>query len=201
MNLEFWIEIFNSDFWMNLALQFKDLGPIAPIFLVVLESLLPFMPLMLIIALNTGIYGVFYGYLYSFIGSVVGSLIVFFFFRFFKNKKFIAYFVQGKRVSKILHWVLMQHPVFVTSIIASPLTPSSFINISFGLSGYSKRLYTMSLIVGKAILMTYLVWLGNSINSIQDQPHLILVSLAIFALVYYLSHRFGHLTGIEKLKA
>lgn len=199
MDLTSIYELLSSDFWIDIALQFKDLGPVAPIFLVAIESLLPFIPLMLIVAFNTGVYGVFYGYLYSFIGNVLGSLLVFFFFRFFKNTQLVSNLVKGKRVSKILHWVLMQHPVFVTSLIASPLTPSSFVNIAFGLSGYSKRLFTLSLFIGKAILMTYLVWFGNSLNSIQDQPYLIVMSIAVFALVYYLSQKFGHLTGIENI--
>ncbi len=185
------------DFWFNLLIEFKDLGPIAPIALVMLESFFPFLPLILIVTFIIGAYGIFWGFIYSLIGNVAGSLLVFFIFRFFKHQAFMNRFVHRKRVERLLNWVLRQHPSFLVFLVASPFTPSSFVNISFGLSGYSKRLFSLSVIIGKILLMVFLVAFGHSVNVINEKPYLVILALAGYGLAYVLSQRFGKVTGEE----
>lgn len=185
------------NFWFNLLLQFKDLGPIAPIVLVMVESFLPILPLILIVTFIISAYGVFWGFTYALLGNILGSLIVFFTFRFFKHQKFMSRIVHRKRVEVMLNWVLRQHPSFLIFLVASPFTPSSFVNISFGLSGYSKRLFSKSLIIGKIILMIFLVWFGHSVNVINEKPYLVVLALLGYGLAYYISQKYGKVTGEE----
>ena len=185
------------EFWFNLLIEYRDLGPIAPIAFIMLESVLPFLPLVLIVAFNISAYGSFWGFIYSLVGNIAGSLLVFFIFRFFKHQPIMNHFVHRKRVEKWLHWVLQQHPSFLAFLFSSPFTPSSFVNISFGLSGYSKRLFTLSMIIGKSFLMLFLLSFGASLNVITEKPYLMIIVLAGYGIVYLLSQRYGKITGEE----
>jgi len=201
MNLEKLLAypIFEFQFWVDLVDQYKDFGPLAPIFLSMLESFLPVLPLVLIVAFNTTAYGYFLGFLYSYIGNLVGSILVFLFFRTVIKGKFINYFYHGKRLAKILHWVVSQPPSFLVLISALPFAPSSFVNISFGLSGYSKRRFIASITIGKFIMINILAAFGKSLLKIAEQPLFILLSIAIIGVGYYLSHHFSKMSGIEDI--
>ncbi len=185
------------EFWFKLLIEYRDLGPIAPIAFIMLESIFPFLPLVLIVAFNISAYGSFWGFIYSLIGNICGSLLVFFIFRFFKHQPFMNRFVHRKRVEKWLQWVLQQHPSFLAFLFSSPFTPSSFVNISFGLSGYSKRLFTLSMIIGKTFLMLFLLSFGASLNVINEKPYLMILVLAGYGIVYLLSQKYGRVTGEE----
>ena len=187
-----------ADFWLNLVTQYKELGFLAPIVLALLESIFPFLPLVLIVAFNTGIYGFWLGFLLSYVGNLLGSILVFFFFRFLERSRLIGHLIHGKRLAKILHWVVMQPPAFLIVVSALPFTPSSFINIAFGLSGYSKRRYVVSIALGKFVMIALLAAFGNTLTRLDEHPLIIVLSVAILGLAYYLSHRFGKLTGIEE---
>lgn len=186
------------EFWLNLVTQYKELGYFAPIVLAMLESFVPVLPLVLIITFNTGVYGFLLGFLFSYVGNLLGSIGVFFIFRFLERSRLIGHFIHGKRVAKIMHWVVMQPPSFLIVVSALPFTPSSFINIAFGLSGYSKRRYVMSIALGKFVMIGLLAAFGNTITRLNEHPILIIIGVGILVLAYYLSHRYGKLTGIEE---
>lgn len=189
--------IFEPQFWLDLVVQYKDIGPLAPILLAMLESFIPALPLVLIIAFNTSAHGFILGFLYSYIGNLVGSILVFLLFRMLERGKLIGHFIHGKRVSKMLHWVVSQPPSFLTVISAIPFTPSSFVNIAFGLSGYSKRRFVISIAIGKFLMIGLLTVFGKTLINITENPLYILVSVLILGIAYYLSHRYGRINGMD----
>ena len=65
------------EFWQNLLEGFGNLGPIAPIFLAMVESFFPPLPLIAIVALNVAAHGGFLGFVYSWIGVILGGTIMF----------------------------------------------------------------------------------------------------------------------------
>lgn len=192
--------ILTAEFWLELIGHYRNLGPLAPIFLAMLESFIPALPLVLIITFNTSAYGFFLGFLYSYLGNLGGSILVFLFFRMLERSRLIGHFIHGKRISRILKWVLLQPPSFLVLISALPFTPSSFINIAFGLSGYSKRRFTLSIALGKFVMIAILAAFGKTIVNATEQPLFIVLSVVILAIGYYLSHRFGKLTGLDESK-
>lgn len=191
--------IFEPQFWLDLVVQYKDIGAFAPIFLAMMESFIPALPLVLIIAFNASAHGFFLGFIYSYLGNLFGSILVFMLFRMLERSKLIGHFIHGKRLSKILHWVVSQPPSFLTVISAIPFTPSSFVNIAFGLSGYSKRRFVVSIAIGKFLMVLLLTVFGNTLIKITENPVYIVVSILILGIAYYLSHRYGKLNGLDDL--
>lgn len=190
--------IFDAQFWLNVIDHYRAFGPLAPIFLAMLESFIPALPLVLIITFNTSAYGFLLGFLYSYIGNVGGSFLVFLFFRMLERSRLIGHFIHGKRVTRLLRWVVLQPPSFLMLISALPFTPSSFINLAFGLSGYSKRRFFISIASGKFIMIALLTAFGKTLVKAFEQPLFIVLSIVILGFGYYLSHRFGKLSGLEE---
>jgi len=64
--LRFWLErIMTVEFWVEALSAFKDLGPLAPICLALVESLIPALPLVAIVTINISAHGAILGFLYS----------------------------------------------------------------------------------------------------------------------------------------
>ena len=68
-------------FWEELLASFQNLGPLVPIFMAALESLIPALPLVAIVLVNVAAHGALLGFLYSWIGTCIGCTVVYWFFR------------------------------------------------------------------------------------------------------------------------
>ena len=75
-----------------------SLGPIAGVFLIIIESMIPILPLAVFITLNMVSFGSFFGFLISWLSTVIGCMLSFSLFRHFLV---INYTVLLKRKNKI----------------------------------------------------------------------------------------------------
>lgn len=192
-------QLLNIETWINLLNQYKELGFIIPILLSMVESFIPVLPLIGIVTINISAHGLLFGFLFSYIGNILGSIVVFLFFRSIIKPKFLDRFYHGKRFDRILNWVEQQPPLFLFFLSCLAFTPSAFINMSFGLSGYKKRQFILSIGLGKLIMIGSLSIFGHSLNQIKDHPTLIIISVLIVLIVYYLSHHMKKRSGINTI--
>jgi uncharacterized membrane protein YdjX (TVP38/TMEM64 family) len=170
---------------------------LAPILIAMLESFIPALPLVLIVAFNISTYGWFWGFIYSYVGSLSGSIIVFLFFRWMSGRKLTSKFIRIKRVEKVFNWVGKQTILMIIVLSMLPTTPSSFMNLAFGLSNYPKRRYIVSIAIGKIIMIGLLALFGNSLSNIKDHPYVFIISLGIMGVTYYLSNAYNKRSGIK----
>lgn len=192
-------QLFEIETWINLLNQYKELGLIIPILLAMVESFIPALPLIGIVAINISAHGVFYGFITSYLGNILGSILVFLFFRTIIKPKFLDRFYHGKRLLRLLNWVEKQPPLFLFMISCLAFTPSAFVNMSFGLSGYKKRQFILSIALGKLTMVASLSLFGHSLVQIQDQPLFVLLSIVIVLVAYYLSHHMKKSSGMDNI--
>ena len=64
-----------------------SLGPIAGIIMIIVESILPILPLSVFITLNIASFGTFFGFLISWLATIVGCMLSFTLFRYFFRDK------------------------------------------------------------------------------------------------------------------
>ena len=190
--------LFQIETWIQLLNQYKELGLIIPILLALIESFIPVLPLIGIVAINITAHGFIIGFLTSYLGNVMGSIIVFYFFRGVIKRFFLDRFYHGKRLAQILHWVENQSPFLLFLLSCLAFTPSAFINMSFGLSGYRKRQFLISIALGKFIRILSLSLFGQSLSYIQNQPMFIILSLVLLIVVYFLSKYLNISSNIHK---
>ncbi len=192
-----WMQLLiDLSFWENLLAQFQHLGAPAPIFLAGLESLIPALPLVGIVLLNVTAHGFWLGLLYSWIGACVGSTIVFLFFRNVVAKHFDRLVGKHPTLQKAKDWVAGFNPAALFFVAIMPFTPSSFLNVAFGLSGFSTRKYLCTIYGSKSIMITLLAAFGQSFVMAFTQPWVIVLTLALFVALYYLSKKVNEKYGL-----
>ncbi|MFI3170321.1 MAG: VTT domain-containing protein [Faecalibacterium sp.] len=183
------LQLLELSFWENLLAQFQYLGAGAPILLAAIESLIPALPLVGIVLLNVTAHGFFWGLAYSWVGASVGSTIVFFFFRKVVRPYFDRFVVKFPTLQKAQDWVAGFNPAALFFLAIMPFTPSSFLNVAFGISEVSPRKYLCTIYAAKMIMISLLALFGQSFVTAFTQPWVIVLSLGLLAGLYGISKK------------
>lgn len=190
MNIEvFWKTISSLTFWSQVITRFANLGPIMPVFLAMLESFVPPLPMVGIVALSVAAHGPFFGTLYCWIGTCIGCSLTFLFFRKPFKYLFARYFRNRTWYKKADSWVDGVGVPALFLIIMMPFTPSAFVNFAFGISDFPVRRYLITLYLAKIIMISSLAVLGQSAVDAARDPRLIIIVIVLFVLLYWLSKR------------
>ncbi|KGX92634.1 hypothetical protein N781_15020 [Pontibacillus halophilus JSM 076056 = DSM 19796] len=159
-----------DDFFLDLLDQYAQLGPIPGILLPFLEAFLPFLPLFAFVLGNSLAYGLFFGFLYSWIGAAAGAFVVFLFIRRVGDWRFMKFIREHKRVRKVTAW-LERHgfgPLFL--LMCFPFSPSAIINVVAGLSKVSVQQFMLAVVMGKAVMIFTIAFVGHSITEFTAHP-------------------------------
>ncbi len=180
------------EFWEHLLDSFQGLGPIAPIVLTALESLIPALPLVGIVTVNVAAHGPLLGFLYSWIGTCLGCFFMFFVFR-----KLFSNFARNMaekhtKLAKARNWVSRMKPSALFLILIMPFTPSSFVNFAFGVSDFDAKRYLKTLFFSKLIMIASLTAFGQSLTmAITENPLYLLLAVGLLGALYWISKKIG----------
>ena len=171
----------------NILNALGTFGPILACILIMIESLLPFLPLCVFITLIFLAFGNVLGYIISLIFTIIGCIISYTIF----SKKIGSWFNKKIKDKETLNKLVLRfkniHFTSLTVIIAMPFTPAFLVNIAAGLVKMNKKKFIFSLIIGKAIMVYFWGYIGTSlIKSITD-PIILLRIFALLAVAYILS--------------
>lgn len=164
------------------------------IVLAALEALLPPIPLTAVVGVNVVAFGVLQGFFYSWLGACVGSALVFGAFRRLARIAWIARRLGGKKLSRAARLVEQTTPIALFLILMLPFTPSSLVNFTFGIAGYSKKKFLGVMVPAKAVMVGLLSVFGSSLTEAVQKPYLLIFSVLFLAVLYILSRR---ITGKE----
>ena len=168
----------------------SNLGPLSGIVLIILESILPFLPLSVFIALNGASFGYVFGFFISWISTCIGCVLSFLLFRkLFRNK--FDKFISKKDIEKINNAKNKFDKIKLSTlvlIVALPFTPAFAVNIAAGLSKISLKKFLTAILIGKLSITYFWTYIGKSlIESMMDIKTIIIV--AILLLVSYIISR------------
>jgi uncharacterized membrane protein YdjX (TVP38/TMEM64 family) len=145
------------------------IGVFIGMFVIVLESMIPILPLAVFIALNMILFGNVMGFIMSWLATIIGCIIMFtvarkYFSNFFDRKT--------KNTKKVKHLMgIINNMDFSTLviIIALPFTPAFVINIAAGLSKMSYKKFVLSILISKVAVVYFWGYVGTTfIESITD---------------------------------
>ena len=150
-------------------------------FIIILESMIPMLPLALFIAINLLVFGNVMGFLLSWIATIIGCSISFFLFRYFKKK------VNLKKNSSLMHKVSNISFSSLVILLSIPFTPAFSINIGAGLSDMKFSKYLFALLLSKLFLIYFWGFIGTTLmESITDIGVLFKLG-SMIVIVFYLS--------------
>ncbi|TFG83576.1 MAG: TVP38/TMEM64 family protein [Erysipelotrichales bacterium] len=197
---EWYVMISSNEFWLRVMTDYRGFGPLAPIFLAMLESFIPALPLIAIVTFSIGAYGPFLGFIYSYIGSLGGSILVFLFFRRIIKPHFMHLVPQRKNLQKLMDWVSRQTSSTIFMLASFPFTPSSLLNTTFGLSDFKETTYIKAIAYGKLIMITLLAVFGTSLVGAFENPLYFILVIAFFIVIRYIYGIFQKKTGLNELE-
>lgn len=178
------------EFWQTLLDSFGDLGLLAPIFLAMVESFFPPLPLIAIVALNVAAHGGLFGFVYSWVGVMLGGTLMFLFWRRVLKQFFWKFASRSQKLEKAEQWVSRfdVSSLFMLSVL--PFTPSSFMHFAFGISDFDEKRYLITMLLGKGVMVAMMALFGQSLVSSMKNPVYLVLAVVIWGAMYWGSKRF-----------
>lgn len=152
-------------------------GPLLGCFCILIESIVPILPLFVFITINFLVFGNIVGFFVSWIFTVLGCLMSFFLFRKKIKNWFDKKVKDSKKISKVMNVVNKVKLEQLTAIIAVPFTPAFMVNIAAGLSTMNVKKFLIALCIGKIFLVLFWGFVGTSL--VQSLTHPIALTKVI----------------------
>lgn len=187
------MDIIINDIVNNLVNYVQLYGIWLGFLIIILESILPFLPLFVFIALNVEAFGFIIGFLLSWSATIVGCLISYFFFKYLVGNRIDKYINNSKKKKEKLRKVVnaIKNVKFSTLVVlmALPFSPAFMFNIACGITKVNFRKFFLSLLISKVSIIYFWGFIGTSLfDSIMDVT--ILIRVVIMLLVAFIISKF-----------
>ena len=165
----------------------EKFGFVSGFFLIVLESIVPVLPLGLFVAFNFSAYGMVPGFVLSYLSTIVGCIVAYYLsdklFGMYVKKK-MDELVQFKKIVLMLKKIELPKLVL---IMALPFSPAFLINIAAGIIKLDIKKFVASLFIAKVSIVYFWGLVGKSfIDSIGDFRTMVIICVSLI-ISYILS--------------
>lgn len=182
-------ELFNSFyiFVMNTIDALGVYGPLLGCVFIILESILPPLPLFVFITLNFVAYGKLVGFIISWICTCIGC-----FLSYFLVKKFLRNWVlkKIKNVDLLTKWMSYIENLSlskVTVILAIPFTPAFMVNIAAGICNMDFKKFSVAILISKIFLVYFWGIVGTGLLESLHNPRSVITVIVMMVVAYLVS--------------
>ena len=155
-------------------------------FLIILESIIPILPLAVFIALNLIIFGNITGFILSWIATIIGCTLSFYIFRKGLSKKIYKH-IDNTRVIKLINIIDDISFSKLVIIMAIPFTPAFAINIGAGLSKMKYKKFLLAAIIAKLSTVYFWGFVGTTLFESMTDITVIIKLMVILLIAFILS--------------
>ena len=158
------------------------------VLVIILESIIPILPLALFVAFNVVIFGNVVGFLMSWVATLIGCSLSFLIFRQVRRK--IEGFINRKpKFKNVMDRIDKISFTNLVVIMAFPFTPAFSINIGAGLSNISYKKFIVAASIAKVSIIYFWGYVGSTfIESMTDIG--VIIKLIIILLIAFLLSKF-----------
>lgn len=162
-------------------------GPLFACFLIMIESILPILPLFVFITIVFIAYGYVIGFIISYILTVIGCSLAFFLCRYIFKDLFKKKVRKNPSFDKIMKKVDKIKLSTLVTLIVIPFTPAFMINIACALSDMKYKKFLVAALIGKPFLVFFWGFIGTSLLESLKNPKILVVILIMLLLSYIIS--------------
>lgn len=162
-------------------------GGIVCCMLIIIEPLLPFLPMFLFVTLNLYIFGYVLGFILSYICSVLGCGLFYFVVRKLLINKATKFYKDKEKINSLVTRYKNIKLETLTTIISMPFTPSVMINLFAAISGMSFKKYITAEIIAKIFITIFWGFIGVNLIKCFENPKYLLIILLMLLVGYILS--------------
>lgn len=164
-----------------------EIGPISGFIIVVIESIIPILPLAAFIALNMIVFGSILGFIISWIGTVIGCIISFYLFRKGFSKILYKRLKIDSNIKKIMNYVSNINITGLVLLVALPFSPAFAINIACGLSKMPFKNFLIAILIGKLSIVYFWGYIGTGFVESIRNPIILLELMVMLSLTYIIT--------------
>ncbi len=162
-------------------------GPFLGCLLIILESIIPALPLFVFITINFIAFGHILGFIISWICTIIGCLI-----SYFVVKKFLRNWVVKKiknieLLNKCMNYIENLSLTKITVILSIPFTPAFMMNIAAGLVNMNFKKFFIAILISKIFLVYFWGEVGTGIVESFQNPSSIITVILMVIIAYILS--------------
>lgn len=161
------------------------IGLIIGMLIIILESIIPVLPLAVFIAINMLVFGNIVGFIISWISTIIGCLLAFTLCRKRLSNKFYSKIKKDGKINKLMMKISNIKFSNLVIITALPFTPAFAVNIAAGLSTVSYKKFLAAIIIAKISIIYFWGFIGTTfIESITNIK--VLIELSLILLIAYI---------------
>ncbi|HIS12579.1 MAG TPA: TVP38/TMEM64 family protein [Candidatus Onthocola stercoravium] len=182
-------EVFSSfyNFIMDTIDAMGVYGPLLGSLFIVLESIIPPLPLFVFITINFIAFGYVLGFIISWVCTIIGCLI-----SYFLVKKFLRNFVVDKiknvdLLTKCMNYIENLSLTKVTVILSIPFTPAFMMNIAAGLVNMNFKKFFIAILISKIFLVYFWGFVGTSLVESFQNPTSLITVVVMMVIAYVMS--------------
>ena len=182
-------ELFNSfyTFIMGAIDSLGVYGPLLGCLFIVLESIIPPLPLFVFITINFVAFGSVIGFIISWLCTCIGCIL-----SYWLVKKIFGNWVVNKvkdvdLLSKCMNYVENLSLTQVIVILSIPFTPAFMVNIAAGLCNMNFKKFLISILVGKIFLVYFWGVVGTGLLESLHNPSSIITVIVMVIIAYLIS--------------
>ncbi|MCI7084032.1 MAG: VTT domain-containing protein [Tenericutes bacterium] len=154
---------------------------------ILIESIVPVLPLMVFITINFLVFGNLLGFILSWIFTILGCIMSYFIFKKGFGNKF-ENLTEDKELLKKYKKIFKNITVSqLTILIAIPFTPAFMINIAAGLVKMDFKKYFTALLIGKISLVYFWGFVGTSFIESMSNPIILIKIFTLLVITYIIS--------------
>lgn len=182
-------ELFNS-FYNFIMSTIDSLGVYGPLFgslLIILESIIPPLPLFVFITINFVAFGKVFGFIISWICTCIGCIL-----SYFLVKKLFRNWIVNKikdvnLLTKCMNYIENLSLTQVTVILSIPFTPAFMVNIAAGLCNMNFKKFLIAILISKLFLVYFWGVVGTGLLESFHNPSSIITVIVMVVIAYILS--------------
>lgn len=153
--------------------------------IIVLESIIPILPLAVFIAVNMVVFGNILGFIISWVSTIIGCLLAFTICRKGLSDKFYSKIKKDGKIDKLMHEISNIKFSNLVIITALPFTAAFAVNIAAGLSTISYKKFFAAIVIAKISIVYFWGFIGTTfLESITNIA--ILIELGLILLIAYI---------------
>ncbi len=185
------------DFIINALGSIGVFAPILACFLIIIESMIPILPLFVFITINFMTFGHIVGFIISWLCTLLGCMISYYLSYKISKKKIEKLKRKQPKIDLLLNKMKHLSITQIAVVLAIPFTPAFAINIAAGIVRIPAKKYLLSLVVGKIFLVYFWGYIGTSLLESIQNPIIIIKVLIMMSLAFLLSKIVSYIFKIE----
>ena len=169
----------------NAVTYLQLFGIVGGFFLILLESIIPALPLGVFVALNMIAFGNVAGFIISWAATICGCLLSYLLFNKIISKHLLKKIKKNEKYKRLITKIKRIKLSTLVIIIALPFSPAFAINIAAGIANVDLKKFFVALLIGKISIIYFWGYISKSLlESITDINTLI--TIIIMLLLSYI---------------